>query len=264
MLTLKSHICKAYKEREEIIKESLNFLCELENKKINESDYFYGNYNDLIIKLEDKDYEDLLEDEEIKKHIQKITWKEEIKMDFLIKWIIDRTVFDIMILKIKNEERKEDKSKELTPESYNIYEIIEEIEDNPNITSLNLSNKSLIDNDIEELVKILPKTKIKFLGLRRNNIWPDWLEALAKNNTFRSLNLIWNDIWDNWAKALAKNDTLRSLNLFSNKIWDDWAKALAENDTLRFLDIGLNFKIKNREEIRKLCKANNIILEISE
>ena len=73
MTTLKSHICTAYKKREEITKKSLNFLSELEKNKINKFDYNYENYDDLIKKIEDKDYIDLLEDEEIKEHIQKIT-----------------------------------------------------------------------------------------------------------------------------------------------------------------------------------------------
>jgi len=46
-----------------------------------------------------------------------------------------------MILKIKDEEREEDKSKELKPKSNNIDEIIEEIENNLYITSLDLSDK---------------------------------------------------------------------------------------------------------------------------
>ena len=135
-------------------------------------------------------------------------------MDFFTKRIIDRTVFDIMILKIKDEKREEDESKELKPKSSNIDEIIEEIKDNPNITSLNLSYKFLRDDDIEELVKILPKTKIKYLHLLDNNIWYNWL------------------------------------------------KALAENDTLKYLDLRFNSNIKNPEEIRKLCKENDIELLI--
>lgn len=108
----------------------------------------------------------------------------------------------------------------------------------PDNDYLNLSNQSITDNDIDELLPLIES--ISTLDLSFNNISERGARNLSKNTTLKNLYLLENNIRDDGAKAFAKNTTLTTLNLVGNFIGNDGAKALAKNTTLKKLDVGNN------------------------
>ena len=123
----------------------------------------------------------------------------------------------------------------------------------PQLTTLYLSNKNLNSNDINILTDVFNKNKsLIYLDLSINNIGDDGAKALAEafkeNKSLTDLDLSINNIGDDGAKALAEafkeNKSLTDLDLSINNIGDDGAKALAEafkeNKSLINLDLSVN------------------------
>ena len=246
MSSLQQQICTNYKDHLKQTEGVLGILRWLENEAIDKSDFNFDftEYSDLLWKIEDKDYEELLIDEKIWAKLEDITGTS--KLNYTNKKFIEESCFDIMTLNVRKEEREYETNETYEPkERTHINDIIQHVESHTDIKELDLSKDNIWADWVKALAKVLPDTQIRSLDLRWNKIWEDWAEALAKvlpHTQIRSLDLRWNNIWADWAKALAKvlpNTQIRSLDLGDNNIWDE-----------------------EKENITKLCKENNIELMI--
>ena len=234
--------------------------------------FIFFTYSKLISLIETTDYKKLLEKQEVRNLVKKIRWKEDIKLDYINKTILDKYAFDLMILSIREENRDLEKSQVLSWKDKTITDIIKEINENPEVKSLDLRWSRIWETWIKALSEVLSKTQIRSLDLLWNKFWETWLEALSEvlsKTQIISLDLRNNDIWDDWLKALSEVLTetqIISLDLWWNDIWDDWLKALSKvlsKTQIRSLDLRNNdIWDEEKEKIKVLCKENNIKLKI--
>ncbi len=112
-----------------------------------------------------------------------------------------------------------------------------ELEKNPRLTQLNLSNNQVTDEGISQLASI---QTLQTLNLGQNHITAKGVSWLALNETFQTLYLHSMALGDEAARALAGNTTLHTLHLGQNRIGDEGAQALAGNNTLQTLYLGQN------------------------
>ena len=151
----------------------------------------------------------------------------------------------------------------------NIEEIVNVMNDNMTVQSLNLSGNHFNDNDAEKIAKmLLNNTVLEELDLSRNNISIKGAiaisESLKYNTTLQYLKMPWNNQFiDTYysaldlsqkdmkivdiqimAKVLFNNKTVVELKLSQNKISDDCALCISEciknNKTLTKLDLSMN------------------------
>jgi Leucine-rich repeat (LRR) protein len=116
-----------------------------------------------------------------------------------------------------------------------IYDLVDALEKNTSIKSLDLSQNEIGNGGAIALARI--KT-LSFLNLGGNkDIRDEGAKALSENETLNYLDLRLSGIGNSGAAAFAKNQSLTSLNLEGNQIEDATADALATNQTLRFLDL---------------------------
>ena len=151
----------------------------------------------------------------------------------------------------------------------NIEEIVNVMNDNMTVQSLNLSGNHFNDNDAEKIAKmLLNNTVLEELDLSHNNISIKGAiaisESLKYNTTLQYLKMPWNNQFIDtcysaldlsqkgmkivdiqiMAKVLFNNKTVVELKLSQNKISDDCALCISEciqnNKTLTKLDLSMN------------------------
>ncbi|KAL7545765.1 hypothetical protein ACHAWF_011275 [Thalassiosira exigua] len=140
---------------------------------------------------------------------------------------------------------------------------------------INLNLKKLCDADLVVLAKVLRKSKVlKILFLYQNSITlaeGQFIDALAKNQSLRTLYLERNKIGDEGANRLAKvlkeNDTLEVMHLNSNEIGDEGAKSLADalqiSTSLKTISLGSNqISDVGAQHLAKSLTENNTLREI--
>ena len=124
--------------------------------------------------------------------------------------------------------------------------------------SLDLSSNELIDADIILLLEALAaNNSIRSLDLNDNDFSSRVVGNLLENQWISELNLSINSIGDDAAKALALNNRLTSLDLCNSNIGNEGAKVLALNKTLSSLDLSFN-KITD-EGVSALALNNTFI-----
>lgn len=119
-----------------------------------------------------------------------------------------------------------------------IAELVEALQNNTVLKTLNIDFNDLGDNAIILLVKNLKH--VKELSARDNLISPQGAKAIAANSTFIKINIHDNKIGDEGAKAFAENHFLRKLNIGNNDITNKGICHFAHNVTLDVLYIGNN------------------------
>ncbi len=121
-------------------------------------------------------------------------------------------------------------------------DLLERLQQNePDLTTLNLSKKSLTDADITQLVQILStNTTLTSLNIASNQIGAEGAKALSVNTTLASLDVSYNQIDAEGVKALSANTSLASLAVGGNRIGAEGAKALSTNTTLTSLNVSGN------------------------
>jgi hypothetical protein len=145
--------------------------------------------------------------------------------------------------------------------------LLEQIKNNdPTLRTLDLNNKDLNDDDIQQLVNALANnTFLTALNVGNNNISDEGAKMLAMSTTLTNLDVsistnFFHDtfIEDEGAKALAANTTIATLNLKGHWIGDEGAKALTTNATLTNLDVSHNrIDIDLEEQIKQTIARNN-------
>lgn len=134
-------------------------------------------------------------------------------------------------------------------------EVIKFIEDNPNITELNLRCNNLGVEGAKAIASSSMLARLISLNLWYNNLGPDGAKAIAESKTLTNLitlELGCNDIKDKGAKAIADSKTLInliSLGLTYNDLGPEGVQAVAESKTLVNLT-GLYLGINNIENIK--------------
>ena len=124
-----------------------------------------------------------------------------------------------------------------------IPEICQFINDNPQITSLNLRGNFLSDAAVKKIAGLI---FLKSLNLQDNDGAPNHCisnvgaEILASHPNITHLNLKSNRIGGRGAKALLEKNKLKVLNLADNEIGDDGFDLSAPNTTLRSLNLFWN------------------------
>jgi hypothetical protein len=109
------------------------------------------------------------------------------------------------------------------------------------LTSLDLSEQSLTDEDITQLAQASStNTRLTSLDVSSNRIGAIGAKALSTNTTLTSLNVSSNQIGDEGAKALSTSTRLTSLDVSYNNIGDKGAQALSTNTTLTSLKVNEN------------------------
>jgi hypothetical protein len=130
--------------------------------------------------------------------------------------------------------------------------IIQALEHNPNLSSLNVSGNKCLQESVAALAQLMIRTPLERLNLSSQVIETDYNEyldvsllvgALARTTTLKSLDLRFNKLGDEamayLAAALAQNRSLEYLGLASNKIQNTGisivASKIAEMKGLRHL-----------------------------
>jgi hypothetical protein len=109
------------------------------------------------------------------------------------------------------------------------------------LTSLDLSEQSLTDEDITQLAQALStNTTLTSLNVYNNQIGDIGAKALSTNTHLTSLNVSYNEIGAIGAKALSTNTSLTSMDVSRNQIGAIGAKALSTNTSLTSLKVRSN------------------------
>ncbi|MDR2609524.1 MAG: leucine-rich repeat domain-containing protein [Rickettsiales bacterium] len=116
----------------------------------------------------------------------------------------------------------------------NISELVSFLQSNPNITSLNLADCNISDEDVKELARLKSLTSLTLAG---NKISNEGAKALANGSfiNLTHLDLSDNRIGDEGVKELAKLTNLTYLDLSENIISDKGAKELVRLKKLTYL-----------------------------
>jgi hypothetical protein len=110
------------------------------------------------------------------------------------------------------------------------------------VTSLDLSEQSLTDEDITQLAQALSTNiTLTSLNVGFNRIGAIGAKALSTNTRLTSLKVSDNKIGDEGAKALSTNTSLTLLNISNNEIGAEGAKALSTNTRLTSLEVSYNW-----------------------
>ncbi len=113
------------------------------------------------------------------------------------------------------------------------------IKNNPNITTLNLSNSYIKVDSLHSLVDSINNSNITTLNISSNNLGPKGAEAIAKMK-LHNLDIALNNLGPEGAEALSKMN-LTSLNISSNNLGPDGAEALSKMlNNLNRLNIATN------------------------
>ncbi len=131
------------------------------------------------------------------------------------------------------------------------------IKNNPNITTLNLSNSYIKVDSLHSLVDSINNSNITTLDISDNNLGPEGAEAISKMK-LTSLNISDNNLGPKGAEAISKMK-LNSLNISGNDIGPEGAKYIPQIPNLNSLDISANGL--GPKEVEGVGKLTNCSLE---
>lgn len=124
-------------------------------------------------------------------------------------------------------------------------------------------NSELFDEDIPELVELLnDNSYITSLNLYRNNIGDCSSTKLSELKHIKKLNLSANNLSDEGIKPLIMNSNFSHIDLSRNNLTNEGANFIAENSKQIFINISSNIKI-DEEILANVNKKINKVIDSS-